>query len=229
MTASADTREGPVEDLFSNFLDKSPDSLFRRLDTDYYYPTFGDDGVVEEMAPTQGKFYVKASRGENYGLWGNFAVGYLGNELAQVDRGLYGANVHYGSDSTTRFGERRLALDGFAAEPGTVASREDAHAFAVGLSPEETADYLRRQSVSDLLTAAERLDRRHPDARVARLVRDGVVVWEGPLGSLRRFKEDAKEVQAGMECGIGLQGFNDVKEQDVIECYEEKQVEATLE
>ena len=63
----------------------------------------------------------------------------------------------------------------------------------------------------------------------ARLVRDGVVVWEGPIGSLRRFKEDAKEVQAGMECGIGLQGFNDVKEQDVIECYEEKQVEATLE
>jgi translation initiation factor IF-2 len=63
----------------------------------------------------------------------------------------------------------------------------------------------------------------------ARLVRDGVVVWEGPMGSLRRFKEDVKEVQAGMECGIGLQGFNDVKEQDVIECYEEKQVEATLE
>ncbi|MDH3623702.1 MAG: translation initiation factor IF-2 [Myxococcales bacterium] len=63
----------------------------------------------------------------------------------------------------------------------------------------------------------------------ARLVRDGIVVWEGPMGSLRRFKEDVKEVQAGMECGIGLQGFNDVKEKDVIECYEEKQVEATLE
>ncbi|MEM7138898.1 MAG: translation initiation factor IF-2 [Myxococcota bacterium] len=63
----------------------------------------------------------------------------------------------------------------------------------------------------------------------ARLVRDGVVVWEGAMGSLRRFKEDVKEVQAGMECGIGLQGYNDVKEQDVIECFEEKQVEATLE
>jgi translation initiation factor IF-2 len=63
----------------------------------------------------------------------------------------------------------------------------------------------------------------------ARLVRDGVVVWDGPMGSLRRFKEDVKEVQAGMECGIGLQGFNDIKEQDIIECYEEKQVEATLE
>jgi len=68
----------------------------------------------------------------------------------------------------------------------------------------------------------------HRGAR-ARLVRDGVVVWEGPMGSLRRFKEDTKEVQAGMECGIGLQGFNDIKEHDIIECYEEKQVEATLE
>jgi translation initiation factor IF-2 len=63
----------------------------------------------------------------------------------------------------------------------------------------------------------------------ARLVRDGVVVWDGPMGSLRRFKEDVKEVHAGMECGIGLQGFNDIKEQDIVECYEEKQVEATLE
>ena len=95
LTASADTREGPVKDLFSNFLDKSPDSLFRRIDPDYHYPTFGDDGVVEEMAPTLGKFYVKASRGENYGMWGNFKVGYMGNELAHVDRGLYGANAHY--------------------------------------------------------------------------------------------------------------------------------------
>src|SRR2546422_2910908 len=99
LTTSADTREGPVKDLFSNFLDKSPDSLFRRIDPDYHYPTFGDDGSVEEMAPTLGKFYLKASRGENYGMWGNFKIGYLGNEMAQVDRGLYGANAHYASQA----------------------------------------------------------------------------------------------------------------------------------
>src|SRR5207248_7208357 len=80
LTANADTREGPVKDLFGNFLAKSPDSLFRRIDPDYYYPTFGDDGAVQEMAPTLGKFYVKASNGENYGMWGNFKVGYLDNE-----------------------------------------------------------------------------------------------------------------------------------------------------
>ena len=45
----------------------------------------------------------------------------------------------------------------------------------------------------------------------ARLVRDGRVVWEGKIGSLRRFKDDAREVSAGYECGIGLENFNDVK------------------
>jgi hypothetical protein len=111
-----------VKDLFSNFLDKSPDSLFRRIDPDYHYPTFGDDGVVTEMAPTLGKFYLKASRGQNYGMWGNFNAGYMGNELAHVDRGLYGANAHFGSESTTKLGERRMTVDGFAAQPGTLSS-----------------------------------------------------------------------------------------------------------
>jgi flagellar motor protein MotB len=125
LTASADTRDAPLEDLFSNFLDKSPDSLFRRIDPDYHFPTFGDDGTVEEMAPTLGKFYVKVGRDESYGQWGNFHVGYMNNELAQVDRGLYGANAHYESQGATTFGERRFAIDGFTAEPGTLASREE--------------------------------------------------------------------------------------------------------
>jgi len=148
LTASADTREGPVEDLFSNFLDKSPDSLFRRIDPDYFYPTFGDDSVVEQMAPTQGKFFVKASRGQNYGMWGNFVVGYMDNELAQVDRGLYGANAHYETEATTSFGERRAAVDGFAAEPGTIPSYEEFRGTGGSLY------FLRHQ---DLLIASERV------------------------------------------------------------------------
>jgi translation initiation factor IF-2 len=54
----------------------------------------------------------------------------------------------------------------------------------------------------------------------ARLVRDGRVVWDGKIGSLKRFKDDAREVQAGYECGIGLENFNDVKPNDVIENFE---------
>ncbi len=52
-----------------------------------------------------------------------------------------------------------------------------------------------------------------------RLVRDGVVVYEGKISSLKRFKDDVKEVQAGYECGVGLENFNDIKVGDIIECY----------
>ena len=51
-------------------------------------------------------------------MWGNFKIDYMDNELAQVDRGLYGANAHYGSEATTSFGEKRIAIDGFAGAPG---------------------------------------------------------------------------------------------------------------
>jgi translation initiation factor IF-2 len=53
-----------------------------------------------------------------------------------------------------------------------------------------------------------------------RLVRDGVIVYEGKIGSLRRFKDDAAEVREGFECGIGLENYQDVKEGDIIEAYE---------
>jgi translation initiation factor IF-2 len=52
-----------------------------------------------------------------------------------------------------------------------------------------------------------------------RVVRDQVTVWEGKIGSLRRFKDDAREVQQGYECGIGIENFNDVKVGDVLEAY----------
>jgi translation initiation factor IF-2 len=66
------------------------------------------------------------------------------------------------------------------------------------------------------------------DAQV-RLVRDGTVVWEGRMGSLRRFKDDVNEVEAGQECGIVLEGYADVKEGDTIEFFRTRQVEQTLE
>jgi translation initiation factor IF-2 len=53
-----------------------------------------------------------------------------------------------------------------------------------------------------------------------RVVRDGEVVWKGPISSLRKVKDDVREVSKGMECGIVLQGFNDVKEGDLLQAYE---------
>jgi translation initiation factor IF-2 len=64
-------------------------------------------------------------------------------------------------------------------------------------------------------------------ARV-RLLRDDVVIHDGALGSLRRFKDDVREVREGFECGIGIEGYNDIREGDVIEAYEVEQIARTL-
>jgi translation initiation factor IF-2 len=65
------------------------------------------------------------------------------------------------------------------------------------------------------------------DASV-RLIREGTVIWDGKLGSLRRFKDNVQEVEEGQECGIVLDGYADVKEGDMLEFYKTKQVEQTL-
>jgi translation initiation factor IF-2 len=61
-----------------------------------------------------------------------------------------------------------------------------------------------------------------------RLVRDYVQVYEGNIGSLRRFKEDVREVRDGYECGIAIEGFNDIKVGDVIECFRVEEIARTL-
>ena len=61
-----------------------------------------------------------------------------------------------------------------------------------------------------------------------RIVRDGVVTYEGKLASLKRFKDDAKEVVAGQECGLGIENFNDIKEGDIVEAFDIQEVKRTL-
>jgi translation initiation factor IF-2 len=62
----------------------------------------------------------------------------------------------------------------------------------------------------------------------ARLIRDGIVIYDGDFSSLKRFKDDVREVREGFECGIGIANFNDVKVGDVIECYGVEEVARTL-
>jgi translation initiation factor IF-2 len=61
-----------------------------------------------------------------------------------------------------------------------------------------------------------------------RLIRDGIVIYSGKLGSLKRFKDDVKEVVAGQDCGLNIENFNDIKVGDIIEGYEEYEVKVTL-
>jgi translation initiation factor IF-2 len=103
------------------------------------------------------------------------------------------------------------------------------------LSPEEVEETLGEAEVRALFRASrvgtiagsyvtEGVIRRGAHARV---IRDGTVIYETTIASLKRFKDDAREVQAGFECGILLDGFNDVKEGDVIEAFETREIERT--
>jgi translation initiation factor IF-2 len=61
-----------------------------------------------------------------------------------------------------------------------------------------------------------------------RLLRDNVVVWDGRMSSLKRFKDDVREVMCNYECGIGLENYNDIKVGDIIEAFEMESVKTTL-
>jgi flagellar motor protein MotB len=178
LTASADTLEGPFDSLFSNALRKTPDAMFRRINPDYYYPTYGDDSTTEEAAPTLGKFYAKIQNRADYGLWGNFRIGYTDNSLAHVDRTLYGANLHSAPPATTRFGEKRLVADGFVAQPGTLAGRDEFRGTGGSLY------YLRHQ---DILTGSEkvRIEVRDRDSGLVVAVKNLVPVQDYTIDYLQ--------------------------------------------
>jgi translation initiation factor IF-2 len=62
----------------------------------------------------------------------------------------------------------------------------------------------------------------------ARVVREGIVLWDGKLAALKRFKDDAREVKEGLECGLSFDGYNDMKVGDTVECYEVQEVRQSL-
>ena len=61
-----------------------------------------------------------------------------------------------------------------------------------------------------------------------RLIRDSVVIYDGKLGSLNRFKDSVKEVRSGFECGVRIEGYDDIREGDVLEAYEIEEIARTL-
>lgn len=61
-----------------------------------------------------------------------------------------------------------------------------------------------------------------------RIVRDNAVLWQGKMSSLKRFKDDVREVKEGFDCGIALEGYQDLKEHDLLECFEVEEVRQSL-
>ena len=142
ITASLDTGETLVKDLFSNLDRKDPRQLLRRLNSEQYYPTYGDDSTLVEDAPTQGRFYLRAQKDASQLIVGNFTTQVTGTELAQLDRGLFGALLDVNSKGTTSFGERKAQVLAFASDPGTVPGREEFRGTGGSLY------FLKRQDVS---------------------------------------------------------------------------------
>ncbi|MCR9278272.1 MAG: OmpA family protein [Pseudomonadaceae bacterium] len=119
ITAQLDTREEEIDDLFSKIHEKDPDSLFRRLDPDRYYPVYGDDSKTVADTNSHGRMYVRVDWDRSQALWGNFDTGLTGNELIQYNRGLYGARLSYESLAATEHDDTKTLANVFASEGQT--------------------------------------------------------------------------------------------------------------
>jgi len=105
------------------------------------------------------------------------------------------------------------------------------------LEPEEVEESLGQAEVLEtfkasrvgMIAGCRVTDGKVTRSAASRLIRDGTIVWTGRVGSLRRFKDDVQEVEEGLECGIVLEGFADIKVGDQLEFFETKQIEKTLE
>lgn len=119
ITAQADTQNRPLSDLFDGFTAADPQDIFRRVDPDLYYPTYGDDSTTRRDVDTMGRFYVRADWDKNQALWGNFSTGFTGTEYGQYQRALYGAALAWRSRAANAWGDPVSELRAFGSEAQT--------------------------------------------------------------------------------------------------------------
>ena len=167
LTATADTGEAAIDDLFDGLDDKDLGQLLRRLDPERYYPTYGDDSVIEQDAPTSGRFYVRVERDDGYALWGNYQTNFNDTEFGRVQRTLYGAKLHWDENGNqTVFGDDRTRLTAYIAEGGSRQGRDEFQGTGgsvyylrngdIGVGS-EIVRIETRDSVSDLVIESRRL------------------------------------------------------------------------
>ena len=118
-TAQADTSERELKDLFSGFLDSEAQDVFRRLDPDLYYPTYGDDSGTYRDVDTQGRFYARMDWDNNQAIWGNYRTEFTGTEYAYYQRSLYGAALSWRSAANTALGAPRSQVKVFGSKPNS--------------------------------------------------------------------------------------------------------------
>lgn len=116
VTAQMDTGTAAIDEIFDGIHKKDPQSLFRRLDPDKYYPVYGDDSTIIDDTNSQGKMYVRVDWDKSQAIWGNFNTGMTGTELSAFNRSLYGAKLNHKSTRTTRDGQHKTDVTLFASE-----------------------------------------------------------------------------------------------------------------
>lgn len=119
ITAQADTQEREVEELFTGFWKANPQDIFRRLDSDNYYPTYGDDSTTYRDVDTQGKLYLRVDWDKNQALFGNYTTGFTGTEYAQYVRSLYGGALNWRSRGSNPYGDAKTEVRAFGSEAQT--------------------------------------------------------------------------------------------------------------
>lgn len=116
VTAQMDTGTAEIDELFDDIHKKDPQSVFRRLDPDKYYPVYGDDSTIVDDTNSQGKVYVRVDWDKSKALWGNYNTDITGTELSSFNRSLYGAKLDHRSTKTTSDGDHKTDLTVFASE-----------------------------------------------------------------------------------------------------------------
>ena len=124
-TAQADTTEKELKHLFDHFGKSYPYDVFRSLDPEIYYPTYGDDATVRRDVDTQGRFYFRVNWDKNEAIWGNYVTGFTGTEFSQYIRSLYGGALHWRSRATNPWGEENTLLRIFGSQPNTVHAHDE--------------------------------------------------------------------------------------------------------
>ncbi len=124
ITASVDSGDGDIEDIFERIDDKDPRWILEQLDPDDFYPVYGDDSTAIDDTPSTRRFYVRIERDDSFALWGDFNANFNETEYLQNNRELYGARARYVTPQTTENGDSRLALDLYVANPETLPQRD---------------------------------------------------------------------------------------------------------
>lgn len=190
LTTSLDTGEDDLDQIFRRLDERDPRNTLRRVDPNDLYPTYGDDSVLEDGAPTSGKFYLRVERDGNFLTWGDVEADLDGGTYLRNERKLYGASGSWGTQAQTSFGEPKASVSGYAAQSDQISQRD------VFQSTGGSVYFLRQQDIS---IATETVTLQVRDASTGRVLetrtleagRDydinyiqGVVTLSAPLSAL---------------------------------------------